>query len=99
VEVWRRPFQQPGAETALWSVFHTGIPSLTSTQLTALRRDPVAKSVVFGADDPEYSKGAPARVAASIGAPPPVIVPGRHLTMIASPQQVAAAVGALIARA
>lgn len=99
VETWRRPFQQPGAEGALWSILQAGIPSLTGSQLNALRADPVAKSVVFGADDPQYSKAAPAQVAARIGAPPPAIVPGRHLTMISSPQQVAAAVRALIARA
>ncbi len=99
VDVWRRPFQQPGAEAALLGVFQAGIPSLTGSQLRALRADPVAKSVVFGADDPQYSKAAPARVSASIGAPPPVIVPGRHLTMIASPRQLAAAIQSLIARA
>ena len=99
VETWRRPFQQPGAENALWSVLTAGIPSLSKSQLNALRADPVAKSVVFGADDPQYSKATPAQVAARIGAPPPTIVPGRHLTMIASPQQVAAAIRALIARA
>lgn len=99
VETWRRPFQQPGAEDALWSVLQAGIPSLTGSQFHALRADPVAKSVVFGAGDPQYSKAAPAQVAARIGAPPPVIVPGRHLTMISSPQQVAAAIRALAARA
>jgi pimeloyl-ACP methyl ester carboxylesterase len=98
VEVWVRPFQQPGAEAALLGVFQSGIPSLTGSQLKALHAAPVAKSVVFGADDPQYSKSAPARVSATIGAPPPVIVPGRHLTMIASPRQVAAAIQALIAR-
>jgi hypothetical protein len=30
-----------------------------------------------------------------IGAPPPVYVPGRHLTMISSPRQVAAAIDSL----
>ena len=98
METWRRPFQQPGAENALWSVLQTGIASLTDAQLNALRADRVAKSVVFGANDPQYSRTAPAQVAARIGAPPPTIVPGRHLSMIASPQQVAAAVQALISR-
>lgn len=98
-QVWRRPFQQPGAEAALWGFLQSGIPSLSGSQLSALREDRVAKGVAFGADDPQYSKAAPAQVAARIGAPPPVIVPGRHLTMIASPRQVAAAIAALIARA
>jgi pimeloyl-ACP methyl ester carboxylesterase len=99
VEVWRRPLQQPGAETALWATLRTGIPSLTSAQLGRLRRSPVPKSVVFGADDPQYSRAAPVQVAASIGAPPAVIVPGRHLTMISAPRQVAAAIRALCRRA
>jgi pimeloyl-ACP methyl ester carboxylesterase len=99
VEVWRRPLQQPGAESALWSTLHTGIPSLTKAQLGRLRGSPVPKSVVFGADDPQYSKAAPVQVAASIGAPHPTVVPGRHLTMIASPRQVAAAIRALCRRA
>jgi hypothetical protein len=97
--VWRRPLQQPGAEDALWSTLRTGIPSLTGAQLSRLRRSPVPKSVVFGADDPQYSQGTAAQVAARIGAPRPVIVPGRHLTMISSPRQVAAAVRALFHRA
>jgi len=99
VEVWRRPLQQPGAENALWATLRTGIPSLSHAQLGRLRRSPVPKSVVFGADDPQYSKAAPGQIAASIGAPLPVIVPGRHLTMISAPRQVAAAIRALCLRA
>jgi pimeloyl-ACP methyl ester carboxylesterase len=99
VQVWRRPLQQPGAENALWSTLRTGIPSLTEAQLGRLRTSPLPKSVVFGTDDPQYSQAAPAQVAARIGAPPPTIVPGRHLTMISSPDQVATAIRALCARA
>jgi hypothetical protein len=36
-----------------------------------------------------------ALTARRIGSPPPVYVPGRHLTMIASPRQVAAAIDSL----
>jgi pimeloyl-ACP methyl ester carboxylesterase len=99
IEVWRRPLQQPGAESALWSTLRTGIPSLTGPQLGRLRASSLPKGVVFGADDPRYSKAAPAQVAARIGAPPPTIVPGRHLTMISSAPQVAAAIRALCRRA
>jgi pimeloyl-ACP methyl ester carboxylesterase len=99
VEAWRRPLQQPGAETALWATLRTGIPSLTKAQLDRLRSSPAPKSVVFGAHDPQYGKAARAQVAASIGAPRPVIVPGRHLTMISSPLQVATAIRALCRRA
>jgi len=98
VEVWRRPLRQPGNENALWATLRTGIPSLTGAQLTRLHRTPVPKSVVFGVSDPQYGRAVPARVADRIGAPPPVIVPGRHLTMISSPRQVAAAIRALCRR-
>ncbi len=99
VESWRRPLEQPGAETALWSILGTGIPSLTEAQLDRLRASSLPKSVVFGVDDPQYSRAAPAQVAARIGAPAPTIVPGRHLTMISSPRQVAAAIRVLCDRA
>jgi len=99
VEVWRRPLQQPGAEGALWSMLRTGIPSLTPAQFALLRASPAVKSVVFGTDDPQYGKSVPGQVATRIGAPVPTIVPGRHLTMIASPRQVAAAIRALCRRA
>jgi pimeloyl-ACP methyl ester carboxylesterase len=99
VEVWRRPLQQPGNEGALWSILRTGIPSLTGAQLDALRASALPKSVAFGADDPQYATSTPAEVAARIGAPSPTLVPGRHLTMISSPRQLAAAVRALCLRA
>lgn len=98
VQVWRRPLQQPGAEGALWSVLRTGIPSMSGVQLDALRASALPKSVVFGADDPQYARSTPSAVAARIGGPLPTLVPGRHLTMISAPRQVAAAVRALCAR-
>jgi pimeloyl-ACP methyl ester carboxylesterase len=52
--------------------------------------------VIFGADDPQLTPAAAAQVATRIGAPPPVAVPGRHLTMISSPRQVAAAIRGFI---
>jgi pimeloyl-ACP methyl ester carboxylesterase len=99
VEVWRRPLEQPGAEHALWSILRTGIPHLTGAQLDALRGAAIPKGVVFGAHDPQYGRTTAVQVAARIGAAPPTIVPGEHLTMISSPQQVAAAIRALCARA
>ena len=99
VNVWRRPLQQPGAENALWSIARNGIPSLSGVQLAALRASPIPKSVVFGLHDPQYSRAAPSQVAARIAAPPPTIVPGAHLTMIASPHLVAAAIRTLCNRA
>ena len=54
------------------------------------------KRVIFGADDPQLSPAAAAAAAARIGAPRPTVIPGRHLTMISSPQQVAAAIRAFV---
>jgi pimeloyl-ACP methyl ester carboxylesterase len=101
VEQWRRPFQVPGAESALWQVVTAGIPSLSADQLAGLARlGALPKSVVFGADDPEYAPGAAAQTAARIGAPAPTLIPSaRHLTLVSSPAAVAGAVEALAARA
>jgi pimeloyl-ACP methyl ester carboxylesterase len=44
-----------------------------------------------GADDPQMSAADAAATARRIGAPAPATAPGRHLTMISSPSQVAAA--------
>jgi pimeloyl-ACP methyl ester carboxylesterase len=96
VETWRRPLLQPGFQAALGYTLQHGIPSMTSAQLDQLRATRVPKRVMSGAHDPQLGPAAAARAAASIGAPPPVAVPGRHLTMIASPEQLAAAIRAFI---
>ena len=94
VDTWRRPLQQPGFSAVLSYTLHHGIPAMTSAQLSQLRASPLPKRVVYGAGDPQLSRAAAARAASRIGAPPPVAVPGRHLTMISSPQQLAAAIRA-----
>lgn len=101
VEQWRRPFQVPGAQSAIWQVLSAGIPALTPGRLAALANlAQVPKAVVFGADDPEYGPGAAAQTAARIGAPAPLLIPAaRHLTMISDPAAVAAAVDTLAERA
>jgi pimeloyl-ACP methyl ester carboxylesterase len=101
VEQWRRPFQVPGAESAVWQVLGAGIPSLSPARLADLARlTAVPKAVVFGASDPEYAAGAAAQTAARIGAPAPTLIPGaRHLTLVSSPVAVAAAVERLASRA
>ena len=58
----------------------------------------VPKLVVRGAHDPQFSYSDEALTARRIGAPPPVSVPGWHLTMIASPGPVAAAIDSLANR-
>jgi hypothetical protein len=96
VEVWRLPLQQPGFGSTVSYLLHHGIPSMTSAELDQLHAAKVPKSVVFGAEDPQFNRATAAAVATRIGAPAPTIVPGRHLTMISSPNQVAAAVRLLI---
>jgi pimeloyl-ACP methyl ester carboxylesterase len=100
VDQWRRPFQVPGAEAAAFDVLSTGIPSLPVASLHRLANLPMPKSVVYGADDPEYAPGSAAETAARIGAPAPTLIPNaRHLTLISDPDVVAAAVEKLAARA
>jgi pimeloyl-ACP methyl ester carboxylesterase len=97
VETWRLPLQQPGFESEVAYSLRHGIPSMTTAQFAALRAVAVPTRVVFGVDDPQMSASDATATAARIGSPPPVTVPGRHLTMISSPRQVAAAVRAFIA--
>ncbi len=94
VDTWRRPLQQPGSAAVLSYTLHHGIPAMTGTQLSSLRDSPVPKRVIYGASDPQLSAAAAARAASRIGAPPPVVIPGHHLTMISSPRQLAAAIRA-----
>ena len=97
VETWRLPLEQPGfASQVAYSLGH-GIPSMSTAQFGQLRALAVPKRVVFGVNDPQMSASDAAATAARLGAPPPTFVPGRHLTMISSPQEVASAIQALIA--
>ena len=68
---------------------------MTPAQFTALKAADVPKLVVAGASDPQIPHPDAALTARRIGAPPPVYVPGRHLTMISSPRQVADAIDSL----
>jgi pimeloyl-ACP methyl ester carboxylesterase len=97
VETWRLPLKQPGFEQAIVYTLRHGIPSMTSAELGQLKATGVPKRVIVGADDPQMSASDATATAARIGAPRPVFVPGRHLTMISSPGQVAAAVRAFMA--
>jgi pimeloyl-ACP methyl ester carboxylesterase len=96
VQTWRQPLQQLGFASAIAYTLQHGIPSMTKAQLAALRTAAVPKRVMFGARDPQFSAAAAAQAAARIGAPPPTTVPGGHLTMIASPAQLAAAIRAFL---
>jgi len=96
VQTWVEPLQQPGFYGELAYTLQHGITSMTDAQFAALRRVQVPKLVVYGASDPQMSTSDAAEAAKDIGAPTPVSVPGEHLTMISSPDQVAAAVDSLV---
>jgi pimeloyl-ACP methyl ester carboxylesterase len=96
VDVWRRPFQVPGAEDALWSMLGEGVLGLPASRLADLHSVNLPKSVVFGGNDDVFSPQTPTQTADRIGAPPPTIIPdAKHLTMISDPDEVAAAIRAL----
>jgi pimeloyl-ACP methyl ester carboxylesterase len=98
VNTWRWPLEQPGFQAEVTYTIRHGIIGMTPAQFAALRATDVPKLVAFGVDDPQMSHSDAALTARRIGAPPPVYVPGRHLTMIASPRQVAAALDSLGSR-
>jgi hypothetical protein len=75
-------------------VLSHGITSMTSAEFRALKAARMPKLVVAGASDPEMPRSDADATARRIGAPSPVYVPGRHLTMIASPRQLAAVIAA-----
>lgn len=95
VDTWRWPLRQPGFSAELAYTARHGITAMTSAQFAALKVAPISKLVIAGAHDPQMPRPDTEATARRIGAPPPVYVPGRHLTMIASPAQVAAAVSAI----
>jgi pimeloyl-ACP methyl ester carboxylesterase len=95
VNTWRWPLEQPGFQAEITEALRSGVTAMTPAQFAALQANSVPKLVVTGAGDPQMSHSDAALTARRIGAPPPVSVPGRHLTMIASPGQVAAAIDSL----
>jgi pimeloyl-ACP methyl ester carboxylesterase len=92
VDTWRWPLEQPGFQAEITYAMRHGITAMTPAQFAALKAADVPKLVIAGISDPQMSHSDEALTARKIGAPPPVFVPGRHLTMIASPGQVAAAI-------
>jgi pimeloyl-ACP methyl ester carboxylesterase len=71
---------------------------MSDQQLRELRATAVPKLVVYGRDDPQMDADQAAAAAARIGAHPPVAIPGRHLTMVTSPRQLASLINALSRR-
>lgn len=100
VAEWRRPFQVPGAEHAVWAMANGNVVGMSAKAVAGLRKVHVPKSVVFGAEDDVFAKKGAAQTSARIGAPAPTLIPNaRHLSMISHPAAVAAAVEALATRA
>ncbi|MBW8486202.1 alpha/beta fold hydrolase [Actinomadura parmotrematis] len=96
VDRWRRPFMVEGAEKALWQMLRAGVVGLPTERVAALRALPMRKLVVYGADDPVFTKASPYETAALIGAPSPTLIPdARHLAVISDPVPIAAALDAL----
>jgi pimeloyl-ACP methyl ester carboxylesterase len=93
-EVWRYR-QAPGFQTDVTETMRFGITAMTPAQFAALTAVSVPKLVILGVDDGEMPHADAALTARKLGSPPPVYVPGRHITMIASPGQVAAAIDSL----
>jgi pimeloyl-ACP methyl ester carboxylesterase len=95
VNTWRWPLEQPGFQAEVTYTLRHGITAMTPAQFAELKAADVPKLVVAGASDPQIPHSDAALTARRIGAPAPVYVPGRHLTMISSPGQVAAAINSL----
>src|SRR5689334_2985196 len=95
VNTWRWPLEQPGFQAEVSYTLRHGITAMTPAQFAALKAAGLPKLVVAGASDPQIPHSDAALTARRIGAPAPVYVPGRHLTMISSPRQVAAAIDSL----
>jgi len=96
VDQWRRPFMVKGAENAFWQELRAGVVGLPTPRVAALHGLAMPKMVIFGADDPVFSKQSPYETAARIGAPAPTLIPrARHLAVISDPEPVGAALNSL----
>jgi len=91
LQTWRLPLEQPGFSSELVYTLRHGIPAMTAKEFSQLHALTVPKLVIYGNDDPQMSAADAAQTATRIGAPAPVAIPGRHLTMISSPRQLTAA--------
>jgi len=93
----RRPLLVAGAEQALIGLSSRPVVGVTPAELGRIRSPALPALVVFGADDPEFSSGAPARTAARIGAPPPTVIARcGHLSLWSHPAQVARAIDTFV---
>jgi pimeloyl-ACP methyl ester carboxylesterase len=96
VRTWQLPLQQPGFGDVIAYNLRHGIPAMTDAQLRSFRATSVPKVVIYGRDDPQVSPADATATAARIGAPSPVVVPGRHLAFISAPHQLTTAIDAFI---
>jgi pimeloyl-ACP methyl ester carboxylesterase len=90
LERWEKPFRVVGTAAAFRQLFESGVPGLS---LADLQRVSVPRLVVWGAEDSVDSVAAGRASAAALRSRF-VLIPGSgHLSMLAQPRAVAAAIG------
>jgi pimeloyl-ACP methyl ester carboxylesterase len=73
-------------------MLRNGVVGLPTARVAALHGLTMPRLVIFGTDDPVFSKQSPYETATRIGAPAPTLIPNaRHLAVISDPVPVAAA--------
>lgn len=93
LEVFERPFRVQGTADGLKQLARNGIPGVTRAQLGHLT---VPRAVVWGADDDVDSRSSGRATAAALHVPLTLIPNAGHLSMLADPGAVAAAIDELI---
>jgi pimeloyl-ACP methyl ester carboxylesterase len=89
LQLWEKPFRVAGTAAAFKQLFRSGVPGLS---LADLRHVSVPRVVVWGADDSVDSVAAGRTTAAALRSRF-VLIPGSgHLSMLAAPRAVAAAI-------
>ena len=87
--LWKKPFRVAGTAAAFKQLFESGVPGLS---LADLKRVSVPRVVVWGAEDSVDSVAAGRRSAAALRARFVEIPDSGHLSMLAQPRAVAAAI-------
>lgn len=91
-DAWLRPMRQGAAEEAFPLMSRTGMLHLSRDQIRAIT---VPRAIVWGSEDPRGG-GSLDEARRNLGHPPERIIPGAgHLSMLADPVGVAAAIAEL----
>ena len=89
LSVFERPFRVDGTEGALKKLAGGGVPGVS---LESLRRLRVPRAVVWGAHDSVDSLASGRETARALGVPIVLVPNAGHLSMLANPRGVAAAI-------